>query len=149
MKKDFQQFIASYSSASDEIKALIDSDKIGLFADKIVTEQEGTQKRDIIVSISNRILNITSDSELVDDLEQLGISSESIAKAKAFVEQKPEIKEDTPTTSIAEDLAEIEKSLHQISPVRTMASDGKQIGYSSTTEDTYSSSQSNIIDENK
>lgn len=50
------------------------------------------------------------------------------------------------TSSLAEDLAEIEKSLHQISPVRTMASDGKQIGYSSTTEDTYSSSQSNIID---
>jgi len=54
-----------------------------------------------------------------------------------------------PSLSIQEDLAEIEKSLHQINPVRTMASDGKQIGYSSTTEDTYTSSQSNIIDENK
>jgi len=54
-----------------------------------------------------------------------------------------------PVSSIQEDLAEIEKSLHQLSPVRTMASDGKQIGYSSTTEDTYTSTQSTLINKSK
>jgi hypothetical protein len=50
---------------------------------------------------------------------------------------------------ITNDLAEIEQSLHQINPVRTMAGDGKQIGYSSTTEDIYTSTQSAIINESK
>jgi hypothetical protein len=54
-----------------------------------------------------------------------------------------------PASSIQEDLAEIEKSLHQLSPVRTMASDGKQIGYSSTIEDTHTSTQSALINETK
>lgn len=81
--------------------------------------------------------------ELVAELQKL---LRPIVETSTSIEPKPT---PTPTSSIEEDLAEIEKSLHQISPVRTMASDGKQIGYSSTKEDTYSSSQSNIIDENK
>ena len=148
MSDTFTRFQEAYQAADQATKDLIDSEQIGLFADEIVTTTEdGKQKRQIIVILSNRILDIITDSEMVDGLEQLGIGAESISKAKAFVDQKDTVV--APISSIEEDLAEIEKSLHQINPVRTMASDGKQIGYSSTTEDTYTSTQSAIINESK
>jgi len=151
MSDSFTRFQEAYSASDQATKDIIDSEQIGLFADEIITMSEDTkQKRQIVVSISNRILNIITDSELVDELEQLGIPAESIAKTKSFVDQKTAAGVTTaPTSSLAADLAEIEQSLHQINPVRTMASDGKQIGYSSNTEDTYTSTQSAIINESK
>lgn len=55
----------------------------------------------------------------------------------------------TEEESINAEIAETEADLEKISPIRTMAGDSKQIGYSSTTEPTYTSIQSAIINEPK
>jgi hypothetical protein len=51
--------------------------------------------------------------------------------------------------SISSEIAETEAALEKVSPIRTMAGDSKQVGYSSTEEPTYTSIQSAIINEAK
>ncbi len=161
MPDSFSQFLEAYSKSNQDIKNIIDSDSIGVFAESIQTDKTNSkQKRQIIVSISNRILDIYNDTSLVDTLDKAGINPENIEKAKAFVEdllsskKQPTVAtinpvqtiEVTPAVAQADNAIEIKPI---INPLRTMATDGKQVGYQSTEEPVYSSVQTAIINESK
>lgn len=153
MNRKLDLFIEAYSQANQSIKDLIDSEKIGQFAETIQTNQgDFKQKRELIVVISNRILSLISDSEMVDELEGVGVTTDKIAQTKAFIEKalkdsvETEITE-IPTTPNPVNETAAEKII--INPLRTMASDGKEVGYQSTEEPVYTSVQNAIINESK
>jgi len=87
MKKDFSQFLAAYNQASQNIKNVIDSEEIGLFVDTLAVDP--SLKPKFLIIISNRILDLIPDSELISQLEQIGFAEpEKIAQIKNFVTLK-------------------------------------------------------------
>jgi len=141
MNDTFTLFQEAYASADQKTKDLIDSDHIGLFADTLIIERSNyVQKHKIIIALSNRILNVSTDSFMVDRLEEAGLDTEAIAKAKIFVEER----NSTNKPSLIHEIDEVQK---QISTVRTMSSDSN--APASQPEATYSSVQSAILNESK
>ncbi|KKT80552.1 MAG: hypothetical protein UW75_C0003G0012 [Parcubacteria group bacterium GW2011_GWF2_44_8] len=158
--KYHDSFSTEYQAAPDTVKLYIDSEQIMKAVDALYVQY--VLPPDLRKNFSNAYIYLAlgsiQDGEIVNLLVELGVDPDTaklcIAQIVSDVRTATlpeELVTSTPLpqSSIEEDLAEIEKSLHQINPVRTMASDGKQIGYSSTTEDTYTSTQSAIINESK
>jgi len=157
MNDSFSKFLAAYSDAPQNIKDLIDSEEIGIFVDTLLTNNTPVPpKQKLLVILSNRVLDLLPDSQMISQLEEIGLSQpEKIAQIKNFISLKTaavttdnSILEST-KTDVANEIAETEAAMEKISPIRTMAGDSKQIGYSSTTEPTYTSTQSAIINETK
>ncbi len=147
MKDTFSDFLAAYAKAPQNIKDLIDSEKIGLFADSLLAKSAAIiPKNKVLVILSNRVLDLIPDSLMIAQFEEIGLAQpEKIADIKNFV-----ILNTATTRNIASEIAETEAALGEINippihSIRTMASDGKMVGYQSTQESTYSSDQSNLL----
>ena len=137
MNEQFSKFLSAYQIAPQPIKDLIDSEKIGLFIDTILTD--ATAKPKLLVIISNHILGITKDSEMVSALETIPeINLDIISKIKKFIT-------DTTGTDVEASISEIEKMVETLPSIRTMATDGKVVGYHSVEETTHTSDQSNLL----
>lgn len=153
MNRKLDLFIEAYSQANQPIKDLIDSEKVGLFAETIQTNTgDFKQKRELMVAISNRILSLISDSEMVDELEKAGVTTDKIAQTKAFIESALKDSAPVETTAIPITESTVNETASEkiiINPLRTMASDGKEVGYQSTEEPVYTSVQNAIINESK
>ncbi len=151
MNRKLDLFIEAYSQANQSIKDFIDSEKVGLFTETIQANPgDFKQKREIMIVISNRILGLLSDLEMVDELEKTGVTSDKIAQTKAFIEDALEGGEGEVTAvPIIKAFNETTTVKPIINPLRTMATDGKEVGYQSTEEPVYTSVQNAIINESK
>jgi hypothetical protein len=143
MNNTFSQFLAAYNQASQNIKNVIDSEEIGLFVDTLAVDP--SLKSKFLVIISNRILDLIPDSELISQLEQIGFAEpEKIAQIKNFVTLKTTT---TTANTISSEIAEAEAVLETLSPIRTMAGDSRHTP--APAESTYTSMQSAILGEGK
>ena len=148
MNERFSKFLNAYQTASQPIKDVIDSEKIGLFIDTILTDAAAKPK--LTITISDRILGIISDSEMVSALEKIpGIQTDATIKIMSFINE-------VTVSDIKTSISEVEETLQNLPSIHTMATDSKQIGYGSTpanppipptTETTYTSMQSAILNE--
>lgn len=90
--------------------------------------------------------------DILDDLARILIKDEPLKYLllidKALAGGNSQIQQ-TNEKNIMSEIAETEAALETIAPLRTMATDGKQIGYASTEETTYTSHQSAILNEGK
>ena len=154
MDNKYQQFIEAYNNANLELKEFIDSEAIGLFIEsKIQGTTYATLKRKLIVLTANKIFNLISDDELSTSLIKIGIQGEDSRtmynEIKSFVEKV--ISEIDSSNIFEESIIETkpETPPNTINNIRTMASDGKQVGYENSGDTIYSSSQSAILEEGK
>lgn len=167
MNKKIIEFSIAYSKATQETRDLIDSPTIGDF---VVTLDKMSLKHssyDLIAEFANYALGISTVEEIELALLPLGYSNIEAQQIISSVNTLFSLKKTIPTSNItpetvgyevaneiaeteaALEFADTEAELEKISPIRTMVGDSKQVGYSSTTEPTYTSIQSAIINEKK
>ena len=149
MNDTFTNFLEAYTKAPQNVKDLIDSEEIGLFIDTLLSDTPVVvPKQKLMVIISNRVLDLMPDSQMIEQLENIGlVEPEKIAQIKNFVNTKVSVGS---AENISSEIAETEAALGAINippihSIRTMAGDGKVVGYQSTQENTYSSDQSNLL----
>jgi hypothetical protein len=148
MKKTFDDFITAYKSASTEIKRVIDSEEIGLFAEKLLEDKKYVNvKLNLIVLISNRLLDIIEDEDLDKDLMDIGINETDrqsiIIKIKIFIKEILEKNQENKpgeALDINKEIKEAEAIIGALEPIRTMSGDKE-----ATKENVYSSTQSSIL----
>lgn len=149
MENNFTNFLEAYKTAPDSIKALIDSEDIGLFIDTLNAPSAKLQKRELVDLISNTILGMFTQAEFNMKLNNaLALDEEIIKKISDFTFQKTayfgvDSSETPPSESSSTPPAT--PSLHT---VRTMSSDGAAMSVP-LPEATYSSVQSAILNESK
>jgi hypothetical protein len=147
MPTNFEKFIAAYQIADPRIKQIIDSEEIGLFVSNLTGI--GEYKSSLIILISNVVLGTVPKTELTQFLSLVGISdAEKQAEILSFVNKlteptqfSPRLYSETPNVPSASETATT-----PIPQLRTMAGDGKQIGYQSLAETTYTSTQDSLMD---
>ncbi|MCB9810748.1 MAG: hypothetical protein H6779_02875 [Candidatus Nomurabacteria bacterium] len=78
MENTFEKFIEAYSNADQGLRDIIDSDKIGLFIDSLISNtQYSNLKMKLIVITSNKLLGIFSDKDIPDELTKLDVDSDT------------------------------------------------------------------------
>lgn len=94
MNSNFEIFAQAYQKAPQNIRQLIDSETIGEFADVLVNQYSLPKdtKRTLLIIVSNKILNLISDGEIVASLQNLKLSPEVVddlaSKIESFVQHK-------------------------------------------------------------
>jgi hypothetical protein len=154
MDNTFSQFLAAYSTATPEMKQLIDSEEIGIFVDTLLIGETTTNiKPKLLVIITNRLLAITDETVIKSQVLDLNLKDpEVLTKIQAFINSKKTFTSSSSLTpsEITSEIAETEAALSRISAIRTMARDGQQVGYANAApEATYTSHQSAILNEGK
>lgn len=157
MNNDWEKFQEGYKNASDEVKKLIDSNQIVICVSEFCDRNSLSQdlKKKIILMYVDKLLKLVSDNDFdkyvieVSGLSHDKISNELILINSCVANSKESIPANTTEESILSEIAETEAALKTIPPLRTMANDGKQIGYESVEENTYTSHQSAILNESK
>lgn len=148
MDSQFEKFIESYNSSSAELKDFIDSDAIGLIVEKLISGKGYLNlKQKLIVLVTNRLLNIISEKELLADLIKIGIASTDtetlFSEIKNFINNTAKgMGVSTVIKPIEEEIADTEAVLDTINPIRTMASDSGQVN---PEEKVHTSTQSAIL----
>lgn len=148
MDSQFEKFIEIYNNSSPELKNFIDSDTIGLFVEKLISGKSYLKlKQKLIVLVTNRLLDIISEEELLASLIKIGIASTDtetlFSEIKNFIDNTANgIGVSTVIKPIEEEIAETEAVLDTINPIRTMASDSGQVN---TEEKVHASTQSAIL----
>ncbi len=139
---NWEKFQVAYSQASADIKLLIDSDKIPACAEEICHNYALplSTKKALVISATNKILNLEDDTFNIKMLTEQGIDpikiGEIILSLQNCISGKPTLHEET----LPEDTT--------LGNLRTMKGDGKQIGYGEQNESlTYSTLQSTILRE--
>jgi Flp pilus assembly CpaE family ATPase len=133
MKNSFETFILAYQAAPQPIKDIIDSEEIGTFIDSMLAEEKllANQKQTFLVIVSNRLLSIISDAEVLASLQALPLekvlAEKTAALIHAFVQSKIDAvveKTATPaeTTEVLPPTTE-QNAPAVVSHIRTMAQD--------------------------
>lgn len=168
MENNFEAFIQAYQTAPQPIKDVIDSEEIGTFVSTLLTTHKiDTQhQRALIVAVSNRLLSITSDSDVTIVLQSLPIEKVEIAKIAALISafvlskighlvEKPTqsevvslVHQTSPRNTLEADITETEEAIQSISGLRTMAKDMEQIK-SVPEEVVYTNTQEALLREGK
>lgn len=75
MNTKIEQFFEAYTNAPEELRTLIDSEKIGEHAEKLLTliDKDATLKPALIILFSNFVLDVIDKEELQKDLLAIGI----------------------------------------------------------------------------
>ncbi len=75
MDNKFEQFIAAYQNANQDIKDIIDSETIGLMIDNLLTQypQYQSLKSKLLILTSNLLLEIITVEELESSITTLGV----------------------------------------------------------------------------
>lgn len=144
MNKKLPEFIAAYSNASQELKDLIDSSIIGDYISSLDKIPSGYRTADLIAESANYILGISTAEEIEVMLLPLGYTT--IEAGQIIIKLK---NLSSSTTQTANPIVQLQPEPGTTPSIRTMASDSKQIGYSSVEEPTYTTMQSAIINERK
>ena len=91
MKDIFSEFIEAYKKSSQEIKQIIDSDKIAIFIDEILKDNKEylKHKSKLISLVTYRLLEIIDQNYLIDNLKEIEITEpESLSsKIENFVQE--------------------------------------------------------------
>ncbi len=145
MDSKFEEFLEAYRKASPELKAVVDSDKIGLFIDDLLKNTNYLKlKSKLMILTTNKLLGVIKDKDLFDALQTLGVdeqTTQSIAvKIWSFI-GTTDIK-NSDSQDITQDIAEAEAVLNAIEPIRTTPT------ITPIDQDkTYTSTQSAILNE--
>lgn len=145
MDSKFEEFLEAYRKASPELKAVVDSDKIGLFIDDLLKNTNYLKlKSKLMILTTNKLLGVIKDKDLFDALQTLGVdeqTTQSIAvKIWSFI-GTTDIK-NSDSQDITQDIAEAEATLNAIEPIRTTST------ITPIDQDkTYTSTQSAILNE--
>jgi hypothetical protein len=146
MDNKFEEFLEAYRKASPELKAVVDSDKIGLFVDDLLKNTNYVNlKSKLMILTTNKFLGVIKDKDLVDALESLGVDEQTtqsmVVKIWSFIGTITVKNSDS--QDITQDIAEAEAALQALEPIRTMTSDS----HTPHQENTYTSTQSAILNE--
>ncbi|KXJ98972.1 MAG: hypothetical protein UZ19_OD1000572 [Parcubacteria bacterium OLB19] len=130
MKNIFSEFVEAYKQASQETKQIIDSDKIAIFIDEILKDNQdySKHKSKLISLVTYRLLEIIDQNYLIDNLKEIGITEpESLSsKIESFVQEalgnnkKPE-----EPINIDTEIKETEAVLNSMNHIRTMSGDSQ------------------------
>ncbi len=132
MKNSFETFILAYQAAPQPIKDIIDSEEIGTFIDSMLAEEKllANQKQTFLVIVSNRLLSIISDAEVLASLQALPLekvlAEKTAALIHAFVQSKIDgvvEKTATPAETTEALPPTTEQNAPAVSHIRTMAQD--------------------------
>lgn len=158
MGNNFETFILAYQAAPQPIKDIIDSDAIGTFVDTLLSTHAlpESHKRAFLVIVSNRLLAITSNTDVATALQSLGITTPVVEKIgaliKAFIQSHIDgvvtaaVTKEATTAPIQSTVVAVPTiSPAPISRVRTMASDMSKTQTDS--EVIHSSSQATLLRE--
>ncbi len=146
MDNKFEEFLEAYRKASPELKAVVDSDKIGLFVDDLLKNTNYINlKSKLMILATNKFLGVIKDKDLVDALETLGVDEQTtqsiVVKIWSFIGTITVKNSDS--LDIIKDIAETEAARQALEPIRTMTSDS----HTPHQENTYTSTQSAILNE--
>ncbi len=146
MQLNWEKFQTEYQKATEKTKALIDGETIPLCVTSAITQYNLplTLKRELTVSVINKLLNLTDDGEIYAQLSKSGLDASRAASIlggllTCSLTNDPTIFATPPPN----------QSVTTTPPVRTMTSDGKQIGYQSLDEVEYTNVQAAILHESK
>ncbi len=148
MDSQFEKFIEIYNNSSPELKNFIDSDTIGLFVEKLISGKNYLNlKQKLIVLVTNRLLDIISEEELLADLIKIGIASTDtetlFSEIKNFIDNTAQGKTATTVIKpIEKEISETVATIAGLESIRTMASDSGQV---SPEEKVHTSTQSAIL----
>jgi hypothetical protein len=140
---NWEQYQKAYQAADEETKSLIHSSIIPESVDKMIKEHnlESNQKKLIILELSNQILGITTEIELVENVRKIGVPNARVAvnETLSFIQnKKPKITDtslvdDSTSTNkidikksddnLANEIAEAEAAIESMQPIRTMSHD--------------------------
>jgi len=146
MQLNWEKFQTEYQKATEKTKALIDGETIPLCVASAITKYNlpPTLKRELTVSVINKLLNLTDDGEIYTQLTKSGLDASRAAGILGGLL----------TCSLTNDptvfAAPTPSQPTSTTPaVRTMTSDGKQIGYQSLEDVEYTNVQAAILHESK
>lgn len=150
MNTKFHKFFNLYQATDSKTKDFIDSNIIGIFAEKLTTDNPKLKSK-IIVITTNLLLQISTEEETLTDILDLGLKAQTTMQyfnnIKNFVDTNsfnitlPNLI--TTNASIQNEITETENYLKSLENIRTMASDQKQSLPQS--EATFPSQQDNIL----
>lgn len=133
MKDTFNEFIVAYKNANQDLKDIIDSEIIGIFVDELLENKvKNNLKSKLIVLVSNRLLNIIQNSDLINNLIEIGIpeiETKSLSsKIENFVQKTLEknVEPEGPI-NIDKEIKETEAVLNSMNHIRTMSGDKEAI----------------------
>lgn len=128
MRDLFKEFVEKYKNSPQEIKEIIDSDKIQIFVDDSLKETgaHSKHKSKLISLITYRLLDVVDQNYLISELELIGLGNEKnslSSKIENFVKETlgHNIKESV--MDIEEEIKETEAVLSTLNPIRTMSGD--------------------------
>jgi hypothetical protein len=145
----WELFQNAYQSASTEVKALIDSEKIPTFVEAALTKRNANRlQASATAQISYEILGVQTIDETVRNLAQLGIldALQFLAEVKTSLSQSvtaPIVSQQPTSQSLASEISAAEHDLASLHTVRTMSHDMAAIKPGSDV--VYQSSQADIL----
>jgi hypothetical protein len=151
MKIDWEKFQTAYNNASPDVQLLIDSEKIASRVDIVINKYNLTVPRASLVACAvNLILGMENETAVIVFLKSHQINDGQAQIMVGEISRYEGIDSSQKNSSeIASEIKEAESALSRISNLRTMATDGAQVGYQSTEEPVYTSVQSALLNESK
>lgn len=160
MINDWEKFQEGYTQAEDSVKLIVDSNLIPTTVSDMCSRNKLSKelRNKIVTAYAYKVLGLISNPELhsyVSEIttldknkisEELSLLDSTIKKSNDEGSRlNLEIKE----ADVKLDELPTPPPTPHLSPIRTMDSDSKQVGYSSNEEATYTSAQSALINESK
>ena len=128
MKDIFSEFVEAYKKAPQEIKQIIDSDKIAIFIDEILKDNKdySKHKSKLISLVTYRLLEIIDRNYLINNLKEAGITEPELLSSKIenFVQEAlGDNKKPEEPINIDKEIKETEAVLNSMNHIRTMSGD--------------------------
>lgn len=149
MKTDWETFQTAYQNAPQELKDLVDSERIPVAVSVALQQQPGQFDRRLLTIISSLfVLKALSTDEVLSTLEEVGVNN----NLRFLADLKESLSQPTITgtedsriqnSNLADEIAEVEHEIESLHSVRTMAEDMQSVREEE--EQTHKTSQSDIL----
>ncbi len=143
---DWEQFQTAYQSASPDLKALIDSEKIPLSVEAALTRRAGVHLQSKVTALmSHLLIGAETIDATVAALKELGIldALQFIVEVQNNLQSTP-IQAAPQNATLTSDIRQVEKELETLQTVRTMPHDMAAIKPGSDV--VYQSRQADILE---